>query len=70
MDSTTDQTVAEGVVNMPKTDKTGTTTAKDLELGLYLFVETETPENVVETVILGSSRFHLRMKAHRQAPMV
>lgn len=50
MDSTTDQTVAEGVVNMPKTDKTGTTTAKDLELGLYLFVETETPENVVETV--------------------
>lgn len=50
MDSTTDQTAAEGVVNMPKTDKTGTTTAKDLELGLYLFVETETPENVVETV--------------------
>ena len=50
MDSTTDQTTAEGVVNMPKTDKTGTTTAKDLELGLYLFVETETPENVVETV--------------------
>lgn len=50
MDSTTDQTAAEGVVNMPKTDKTGTTTAKDLELGLYLFVETETPENIVETV--------------------
>lgn len=50
MDSTTDQSAAAGVVNMPKTDKTGTTTAKDLALGLYLFVETETPENVVETV--------------------
>ena len=50
LDSTTDQTAASGVVNLPKTDKNGYTHADDLELGLYLFVETEVPEQVTDTV--------------------
>lgn len=50
MDSTTDQKTKEGVVNMAKTDENGYTYADNLELGLYLMVETEVPENVVETV--------------------
>ena len=49
-DSTTDQKTKAGVVNLPKTDKNGYTHAEDLQLGLYLFVETEVPEQVVETV--------------------
>lgn len=49
-DSTTDQTAATGVVNMTKTDKNGYTHADNLDLGLYLFAETEVPENVTETV--------------------
>lgn len=50
MDSTTDQNAAAGVVNMPKTDAAGYTHVDGLKLGLYLLVETEVPENVVETV--------------------
>ena len=50
MDSTTDQDTKDGVVNMAKTDENGYTYADNLELGLYLMVETEVPENVVETV--------------------
>ena len=49
-DSTTNQKTKAGVVNLPKTDKNGYTHAEDLQLGLYLFVETEVPEQVVETV--------------------
>ena len=37
-------------VNMPKTDKNGFTKVDGLELGLYLVVETEVPEQVTETV--------------------
>lgn len=37
-------------VKMAKTDSTGTTSAKNLDLGLYLIVETEVPEEVVDTV--------------------
>lgn len=44
-DSTTDQKTKAGVVNLPKTDKNGYTHAEDLQLGLYLFVETEVPES-------------------------
>lgn len=36
-------------VNLPKTDKNGYTHAENLELGLYLVVETEVPEQVVDT---------------------
>ena len=50
MDSTTDQTVADGVINLPKTDEKGITTMDDMELGLYLFAETEVPEQVTETI--------------------
>lgn len=49
-DSTTDQATKPGVVNMPKTDKYGYTHVDELELGLYLVVETEVPEQVVSTV--------------------
>lgn len=35
---------------MPLTDEKGHTAASDLELGLYLLVETKVPEEVVETV--------------------
>lgn len=55
-DSTTDQstntdgTTGVKAVNMPKTDKNGVTEAKDMELGLYLLVETEVPEQVTDTV--------------------
>lgn len=37
-------------VAMPLTDSTGKTSASDLELGLYLVVETSVPENVTYTV--------------------
>lgn len=50
LDSTTDQAAKNGAVNMKKTDASGYTYADNLELGLYLFVETEVPENVVETI--------------------
>lgn len=50
LDDTADQTAAPGVYNLPKTDKNGYTYADDLELGLYLFVETEVPEQVTDTV--------------------
>ena len=40
----------EGAVNMPMTDKAGYTTAEHMDLGLYLVVETEVPENVTSTV--------------------
>ncbi len=50
MDSTTDQTAAKGVINLPKTNAKGVTTIGDLDLGLYLFAETEVPEQVTETV--------------------
>ena len=49
LDSTKDQSVKSGVVNMKKTDKNGYTHVDNLELGLYLVVETEVPENVVDT---------------------
>lgn len=49
MDSTIDQSTNEGAVNMPKTDKNGVTSVDGLELGLYLIIETEVPEQVVET---------------------
>ena len=38
-----------GAVNLPKTDKNGYTHAENLDLGLYLVVETEVPEQVVDT---------------------
>lgn len=50
LDDTNDQTGAAGVINLPKTDVNGKTTAEDLALGLYLFVETEVPEQVTDTV--------------------
>lgn len=55
-DSTTDQstntdgTTGVKAVNMPKTDKNGVTKADNMELGLYLLVETEVPEQVTDTV--------------------
>lgn len=39
-----------GAVQMPLTNDEGFTSATDLELGLYLLVETKVPEEVVETV--------------------
>lgn len=50
LDATTDQKEASGVCNLPKTDKNGYTHLDNLELGLYLFVETEVPEQVTDTV--------------------
>ena len=50
MDSVTDQTAAKGVINLPKTNANGVTSVEELDLGLYLFVETEVPEQVTETV--------------------
>ena len=41
---------ASGVCNLPKTDRNGYTHLDNLELGLYLFVETEVPEQVTDTV--------------------
>lgn len=49
MDSTKDQNTKAGAVNMPKTDKNGYTHVEGLELGLYIVIETEVPEQVVET---------------------
>ena len=49
-DSTTDGAVQNSAVNMPKTDATGKTSVDGLELGLYLIVETEVPEQVTATV--------------------
>lgn len=54
-DSTTDQstktdgTTGVKAVNMPKTDANGVTSADNLELGLYLLVETEVPEQATNT---------------------
>ena len=54
-DSTTDQSTKTDAstnvtaVNLPKTDKNGYTHAENLDLGLYLVVETEVPEQVVDT---------------------
>lgn len=48
-DSTTDGSVNNSAVNMPKTDATGYTHVEGLELGLYLLVETEVPEQVTST---------------------
>ena len=48
--STTDEKLKNGAANMPKTDENGHTFADDLDLGLYLIVETEVPEQVTETV--------------------
>lgn len=50
LDATTDQKAASGVCNLPKTDRNGYTYLDNLELGLYLFVETEVPEQVTDTV--------------------
>ena len=50
LDDTTDQSSAAGVINLPKTDRHGETHVENLPLGLYLFVETEVPEQVVDTV--------------------
>ncbi len=55
-DSTTDQstntdgTTGVKAVNMPKTDKNGVTEVSGLQLGLYLVVETEVPEQITDTV--------------------
>lgn len=49
LDDTTDQSTLGDVVNMPKTDENGYTYVNGLELGLYLIVETEVPENVTDT---------------------
>ena len=50
MDSTADQIAENGVITLPKTNENGVTMVGDLDLGLYLFVETEVPEQVTETV--------------------
>lgn len=49
MDSTKDQKTIGSVTNMPKTDANGYTHVEGLNLGLYMVVETEVPEQVVET---------------------
>lgn len=49
MDSTKDQNTKVGAVDMPKTDRNGVTSVDGLELGLYIVMETEVPEQVVET---------------------
>lgn len=55
-DSTTDQhantdgTTGVKAVNMKKTDKNGLTEVSGLQLGLYLIVETEVPEQITDTV--------------------
>lgn len=46
----TDASTGVTAVNLPKTDKNGYTHAENLELGLYLVVETEVPEQVTDTV--------------------
>lgn len=45
----TDGSTGVKAVNLPKTDKNGYTHAENLDLGLYLVVETEVPEQVVDT---------------------
>lgn len=49
-DATDGNTRVQGAVDMPLTDEHGHTYARDLELGLYLIVETEVPEQVTDTV--------------------
>lgn len=49
MDSTTDQSTKVGAVNMPKTNANGVASVDGLELGLYLIVETEVPEQISST---------------------
>lgn len=48
-DSATDDTHADKAVDMPLTDANGVTKATNLELGLYLVLETEVPEQVTDT---------------------
>lgn len=45
----TDGTTGVEAVNMPKTDANGVTSADNMELGLYLLVETEVPEQATDT---------------------
>ena len=45
-----DEKLKNGAANMPKTDEHGYTSVDNLDLGLYLIVETEVPEQVTETV--------------------
>ena len=45
----TDGSTGVKAVNLPKTDKNGYTHAENLDLGLYLVVETEVPEQVIDT---------------------
>lgn len=45
----TDGSTGVKAVNLPKTDKNGYTHAENLPLGLYLVVETEVPEQVIDT---------------------
>lgn len=47
--STIDQDTKVGAVNMAKTDKNGVTSVGGLELGLYIVLETEVPEQVTDT---------------------
>ena len=49
IDSTTDNGPVGNVVDMPLTDENGRTSVDGLELGLYLVVETEVPENITDT---------------------
>lgn len=46
----TDSGSSKAAHSMPLTDKNGKTSVKGLELGLYLLVETEVPEQVTDTV--------------------
>lgn len=48
-DVNTDATSGAKAVDMPKTDETGYTHVEGLDLGLYLLVETEVPEQVTST---------------------
>lgn len=45
----TDGSTGVKAVNLPKTDNNGYTHAENLDLGLYLVVETEVPEQVIDT---------------------
>lgn len=47
---TTDGDAHKKGVAMPETDASGVTKAENLDLGMYLVVETKVPENVTETV--------------------
>lgn len=49
-ESSNDDETANGATAMPKTDTNGYTSVSGLDLGLYLIVETEVPEQVTATV--------------------